>query len=80
MNEPHMSVGIAQQPAVSPPGTMTPVGIMLSIAIGDGCQSTSIIITKETARSIAKVLIGLADDMDATAPSPRPGSVVVVQP
>lgn len=64
MNDPHVSVGIAQQPTGSPPGTMIPVGIMLTVSMGEGYNQTSVIISKETARSIAKMLAGLADDMD----------------
>jgi len=70
-----MSVGIAH----TKDDARTPCGIIVSWSV-DGCGTGGMVISKEVARSIAKMLIGLADDMDATAPSPRPGSVVVVQP
>jgi hypothetical protein len=68
MNEPHISVGIAHQPTGSPPGTMVPVGIQVSVSLGDGYSQTCIIITKEVAHSVAKMLAGLADDMEEKKP------------
>jgi hypothetical protein len=64
MNEPHISVGVAHK--VVGPETI-PAAIIISMS-QDGCGQFSMVITKEVARSVAKMLIGLADDMDKKTP------------
>lgn len=59
MNEPHISVGVAH----TKDEVKTPCGIIMSWSY-DGTGSWSMVISNEVARSVAKMLVGLADDME----------------
>ena len=59
MNDPHISVGVAH----TKDEAKKPCGIIMSWSV-DGLGTGSMVISTEVARSIAKMLVGLSDDME----------------